>query len=288
LFLQEWRQGVSDGAVTLDFEGCDNLFVTLDGEEYSLDSVEFHSVSEHAIGGGRFDGEAQFVHSNEDDETVIVSVLLKSNSLAGTDNPFLTNVLEYFESAADTTKRFNVSAGVALNPYTSFTPAKPSQFHYEGSLTKPPCTGDVKWFVFEQPVYVSAENLASLRTYMKDVSESVVYAWNVTDDAVTSVLDSYSNNNRPLQEIRAETAVYYIQGGVVETPSPTMAPFSATMAPSQEHRMPENAVIVGSLAIAISGVLLIVTIGLFFMVAKQHTSLVVNEMSAGEGSEQLL
>ena len=43
-----------------------------------------------------------------------------------------------------------------LNPYASFTPARQGQYVYVGSLTVPPCSGPVQWFVYDEPVMVSS------------------------------------------------------------------------------------------------------------------------------------
>jgi carbonic anhydrase len=45
-----------------------------------------------------------------------------------------------------------------VNP-AGFVPQDPGYWTYMGSLTAPPCTEGVRWFVFEQPLAVSREQL---------------------------------------------------------------------------------------------------------------------------------
>ena len=45
-----------------------------------------------------------------------------------------------------------------VNP-AGFIPADPGYWTYMGSLTTPPCTEDVRWFVYEQVISLSREQL---------------------------------------------------------------------------------------------------------------------------------
>ena len=46
----------------------------------------------------------------------------------------------------------------------AFLPADASYWRYDGSLTTPPCSEGVKWFVLTQPAAVSAEQIAAYTT----------------------------------------------------------------------------------------------------------------------------
>ena len=42
-------------------------------------------------------------------------------------------------------------------------PVRKGYFHYSGSLTTPPCSEGVRWFVMKEPIFVSSEAIANLR-----------------------------------------------------------------------------------------------------------------------------
>jgi carbonic anhydrase len=48
---------------------------------------------------------------------------------------------------------------VIIDP-TVFLPVDRGYYTYMGSLTTPPCSENVQWFVMKQPVQVSAEQIA--------------------------------------------------------------------------------------------------------------------------------
>jgi carbonic anhydrase len=80
--------------------------------------------------------------------------------------------------------------GLSLNA-TSLLPEDLSYFTYTGSLTTPPCTEGVRWFVMETPVPVSEFVIQQLH-------------------AVTSQFpgyNSFANNNRPVTPLNGRTVL---------------------------------------------------------------------------------
>ncbi|BEE28785.1 hypothetical protein ATCC49503_03050 [Helicobacter pylori] len=50
----------------------------------------------------------------------------------------------------------------------TFLPKTINYYHFNGSLTAPPCTEGVAWFVIEEPLEVSAKQLAEIKKRMKN------------------------------------------------------------------------------------------------------------------------
>ncbi|MFZ2683138.1 MAG: carbonic anhydrase family protein, partial [Trichococcus flocculiformis] len=52
-------------------------------------------------------------------------------------------------------------------------PANKSYYHYLGSLTTPPLTENVEWYVMANPVEVSAEQIAAFKEYYEGNNREV-------------------------------------------------------------------------------------------------------------------
>ncbi len=131
--------------------GGDN-HITIDGEIYSLAQFHFHSPSEHRISGVPADLELHFVHKNSSGGLAVVGVMI--NERAGKENKSFKPVWDIiprdFNSKAAKTAELNL---------TSLIPAGRQYFHYKGSLTTPPCSEGVKWFVLKDPTTMSGGQL---------------------------------------------------------------------------------------------------------------------------------
>lgn len=47
-------------------------------------------------------------------------------------------------------------------------PQDQTSFHYNGSLTTPPCTEEVKWMIFEQPIEMSSVQIQAFQDIFPD------------------------------------------------------------------------------------------------------------------------
>lgn len=123
--------------------------LVLDGVRYTLQYIEFHSPSEHAINGHRATLESQFVHENAKGETVIVSVLYD----VGVADPMLGSLWTYLPT--DPGKPMALP-DLLINAQ-DLQPPTEDFYAYSGSLTTPPCTEGVTWLVYSSPLSISAE-----------------------------------------------------------------------------------------------------------------------------------
>jgi carbonic anhydrase len=123
--------------------------LVLDGVNYPLKYIEFHSPSEHAIGGHRSTLESQFVHENAKGETVIVAVLYD----VGVADPMLGSLWTYLPT--DPGQPIPL-ADLLINAQ-DLLPATEDFYAYSGSLTTPPCTEGVTWMIYSSPLSISTE-----------------------------------------------------------------------------------------------------------------------------------
>ena len=159
-------ESFEDHAFTVTSLGDARLFV--DGAAYSPTELLVHTPSEHAIDGVHADLELQLIHSltgaaaGDAARHVVVSVLLNTGG-GGAEPSFLTELaatigMEHFGNGRRWLARdftFKEVAGT-LRGGARMT----SYYKYPGSLTRPPCTEDVTWFVLKHPLAVAPATLA--------------------------------------------------------------------------------------------------------------------------------
>lgn len=127
-------------------------WIEVGDDSYGLVQFHFHTPSEHTVVGKRFDMEIHLVHGNEAGEPAVVGVLVQR----GNGNPLLELLAEHIPDRGQqrTLQQTVINAADLL-------PAERRSFRYEGSLTTPPCSEGVRWFVFETPIEASDAQLAA-------------------------------------------------------------------------------------------------------------------------------
>ena len=127
--------------------------IVLNGEGFSLLQFHFHGKSEHTIDGKRYDMVAHMVHQNpRTKQLAVVAVFFEE----GESNGVLEKIID------------NVGGTVQINP-EDFVPLETAHYyHYVGSLTTPPCSENVLWYLLKSPITASKEQIASFRKYYVD------------------------------------------------------------------------------------------------------------------------
>ena len=127
--------------------------LTVGDKTYTLKQFHFHHPSEESIDGRGFDLVAHLVHDDGSGHLAVVAVLFKT----GPSNPLLDAVWQNIP--AQTGKATDVPS-VSLN-VTDLLPADHGYYTFAGSLTTPPCSEGVKWYVLKNQSTLSAEQLAA-------------------------------------------------------------------------------------------------------------------------------
>lgn len=123
--------------------------------DYKLIQFHFHTPSEETINGKHYPLVAQLVHKNAAGELAVVALLFKR----GKENTALKQVFEGLPASEGETHPLerNIDLAAAL-------PASHAYYaSYMGSLTTPPCSGNVHWQVLKQPSEISSQQLAAFR-----------------------------------------------------------------------------------------------------------------------------
>ncbi|MCA9277142.1 MAG: carbonic anhydrase family protein [Phycisphaerales bacterium] len=138
---------------TIQVNSARDCFIDVEGKQYQLLQFHFHALSEHTVNGQHSDMEVHFVHKSDDGEYAVVGVLLNK----GEHNTAFAPV---FENIPTTAGQSIYAKGVAINTI-DLMPVQREYYRYNGSFTTPPCTEGVKWFVMEQPVELSPEQVSA-------------------------------------------------------------------------------------------------------------------------------
>jgi len=121
--------------------------ITVSGAHYELVQFHFHRPSEEEIHGHHYAMVAHLVHKSDQGELAVVAVLIH----AGEPNAFLGQVFDHLPPKGSAETKV---AGATLN-LGEFLPQRRGYYTFDGSLTTPPCTEHVRWFVLKSPVQAS-------------------------------------------------------------------------------------------------------------------------------------
>lgn len=136
-----------------DYHGGGSLSVG--GRTYMLAQFHFHSPSEHTFDGRHAPMELHLVHKDAGGKLAVVGVMIEE----GPANPELEVLWRHMPKVPGRSQKV---AGVHIDA-RKLLPASLATYRYAGSLTTPPCSEQVSWFVLQQPITASAEQIATFR-----------------------------------------------------------------------------------------------------------------------------
>jgi len=136
-----------------DGSGADSALL-LDGRRYHLVQFHFHMPGEERINGVAFPMSLHLVHRDDDGRLAVVAVLLRQGRKNAALRPLFDDL-----PARPGDRRLLLGG---FDP-AALLPARRVYFTYDGSLTTPPCTEGVRWFILRQPVDVSAAQLRAFK-----------------------------------------------------------------------------------------------------------------------------
>ena len=154
------------------FEPGNNNFVNVSGEEFELVNIHFHYESEHAEDGHLSDLEMHIVHGNDTGGLTVLGAFIEEDPslLFDTTNETLAPIFDTIESELDKieTNGGELPETIAFSEQIEIAKlfTDYSGRFYNGSLTTPPYSENVNWFVFEEPIKVSSEQIDIYRDFL--------------------------------------------------------------------------------------------------------------------------
>lgn len=134
-------------------------YIMADGVRYDLEQFEFHHPSESPVRGKLTDMDVELLHKSADGKMAIVEVRLAMDR--GNANAVLAMLWPHLPKSGSTAKVTEM-----VNA-TGFLPADPGYWTYTGSLPTPPCTEGVRWFVYENEISVSLDQLRAFQALFR-------------------------------------------------------------------------------------------------------------------------
>ncbi|OVA06020.1 Alpha carbonic anhydrase [Macleaya cordata] len=164
--------------------GCGKAI--LDGKDYTLKQVHWHSPSEHTINGVRYPLELHLVHVAGDGSISVVAVLHQY----GNPDPLLAQIKSSLDELEKEKYGGNKGGQVPVGRIRSKLLKRKTMKYwtYVGSLTVPPCTEKVNWYILGKVRQISKEQI----------------------DAIKAPLDgTCKNNSRPIQPLNGRRVEFY-------------------------------------------------------------------------------
>lgn len=144
-------------------------YMSVGDKSFALKQVHFHSPSDNTIEGRSYPLEVHFVHAHKNGDLAVIAVMLE----AGKSNAELQKAWAKMpmQKGGKVVLKNAVDAGKLL-------PQDQGYYRYNGSLTTPPCSEGVSWFVMKNSDTASKEQVDKFVRAMKHANNRPVQAVN--------------------------------------------------------------------------------------------------------------
>jgi len=156
------------GPVTLENNGHTVIvhvdpgsYIIAGGVRYELVQFHFHHPGEEAVKGKITDMNIHLVHKSADGKFAVVAIRLAEDRTTP-PNAVLATLWEHLPTKTGATEKI----ADMVNP-GGLLPADRGYWTYTGSLTAPPCTEGVQWYILEQEMTLSRDQLRAFATLFK-------------------------------------------------------------------------------------------------------------------------
>lgn len=144
---------IVDNGHTIQVNYAPGSGITVGGTRYELVQFHFHKPGEEKIHGKAFAMDIHLVHRAANGALAVVGVLLAK----GQANPLIKTLWAHLPK---TRNKETVAPTVTIDA-AQLLPGERGYYTFAGSLTTPPCSEHVTWFLLRHPVEVSGSQVAA-------------------------------------------------------------------------------------------------------------------------------
>jgi carbonic anhydrase len=137
--------------------------IKIGDQEYKLLQFHFHRPSEERMHGHSSDMVVHLVHGQGEGASqrlAVVAVLFHQTT--GVPNQLLGTLWQHIPKEASHEPQ--EVPGVQIDP-SGFLPSERAYYTYSGSLTTPPCSEIVTWYILKKPLPISSAQLGTFEKY---------------------------------------------------------------------------------------------------------------------------
>ena len=157
---------VKNNGHTLQVDYAPGSTLMVGKDKYKLLQLHFHTPSEHKRHGRLRPMEVHFVHANDKGQLAVVGIFMR---LGKKPNALFAKILK--NAPAKTGK--NQVKGAMVNAKGLHASHMGTYYNYSGSLTTPPCSEGVRWFVMKNSVRVTAKQVAAFKKFFNNTNRPV-------------------------------------------------------------------------------------------------------------------
>ncbi|TIC99340.1 Carbonic anhydrase [Colletotrichum higginsianum] len=134
-----------------------NPSFTYDNTTLYLKGWHIHSPADHSVNGARSKAELHLVHGDDQGrERAVLAILLNPGNANSTFFDQLPPMIGFNDVGTEVPVTLDL--GKALNSVQLFN----EFWTYQGSLTSPPCTEGIRWFVARQQLFTGVEQMRAI------------------------------------------------------------------------------------------------------------------------------
>jgi len=150
---------------TIQINYTDGATIETEGKVYELHQYHFHGPSEHTVDGEHFPMEMHLVHQAEDGAFAVIGVFIEEGAHNAAFDPIWSN-LPGQQGVENHFEHITVDVDDLL-------PEGRTTYRYEGSLTTPPCSEEVQWFLGTEAIQLAADQIAAFTAIVEDNNRPV-------------------------------------------------------------------------------------------------------------------